>query len=154
LALDAQNDQKTAIFYGEEQDEVKYASRTTQILPFHHRLTLDNHAVHRTCLPAAESLTPVAAKAHVGETRTICGKVENTYYSRFVKDKPTFINFGRPYPNHFFSIAIMGANRDMFENAPEDFFTGKSLCVTGLIETYDNKPLVVVRDKMQIRMTE
>ena len=106
------------------------------------------------CLPAAESLTPEAANAHAGETRTICGKVANTYYSRFVKDKPTFVNFGRPYPNHVFSIAILGANRDMFENAPEDFFTGKSLCVTGLIETYDNKPLIVVRDKMQIRITE
>ncbi|MDD5759217.1 MAG: hypothetical protein PHI06_09060 [Desulfobulbaceae bacterium] len=105
-------------------------------------------------LSAAESISPEAAKAHLGETRTICGKVANTYYSRFVTEKPTFINFGKPYPNHVFSIAIMGENRNKYENAPEDFFEGKSLCVTGLIEIYDNKPLIVVRDKTQIHLQE
>ena len=105
-------------------------------------------------LYAAESLTPEAAKAHVGQTATVCGKVANTYYSRFVEGKPTFINFGRPYPNHVFSIAIMGADRAKFDNAPENLFEGKSVCVTGLIEAYDNKPLIVVRDKAQIRWQE
>lgn len=100
---------------------------------------------------AAESLTPEAAKAHVGETATVCGPVANTYYSRFVEGKPTFINFGHPYPNHVFSIAIMGVDRAKFDNAPEDLFEGKSVCVTGLIESYDYKPLIVVRDKAQIR---
>lgn len=103
---------------------------------------------------AAESLTPEAAKAHVGQTATVCGKVANTYYSRFVEGKPTFINFGHPYPNHVFSIAIMGADRAKFDNAPEDLFEGKTLCVTGLIEAYDHKPLIVVRDKAQIRWQE
>lgn len=105
-------------------------------------------------LCAAEPLTPEAAKAHVGQTATVCGKVANTYYSRFVEGKPTFINFGRPYPNHVFSIAIMGADRAKFDNAPEDLFEGKSVCVTGLIEAFDNKPLIVVRDKAQIRWQE
>ena len=105
-------------------------------------------------LRAAEPLTPEAAKAHVGQTATVCGKVANTYYSRFVEGKPTFINFGHPYPNHVFSIAIMGADRAKFDNAPEKVFEGKSVCVTGLIEAYDHKPLIVVRDKAQIRWQE
>jgi hypothetical protein len=72
-----------------------------QVLAF--ILVLSSVALH-----AAEPLTPEAAKAHVGQSVTVCGKVANTYYSRFVEGKPTFINFGRPYPNHVFSIAIMG----------------------------------------------
>jgi hypothetical protein len=103
---------------------------------------------------AAEPLTPEAAKAHVGQSVTVCGKVANTYYSRFVEGKPTFINFGHPYPNHVFSIAIMGADRAKFDNAPEDLFGGKSVCVIGLIEAFDNKPLIVVRDRAQIRWAD
>ncbi|MEW6501909.1 MAG: DNA-binding protein [Thermodesulfobacteriota bacterium] len=90
----------------------------------------------------------------MGQSVTVCGKVANTYYSRFVEGKPTFINFGRPYPNHVFSIAIMGADRAKFDNAPEDLFEGKSVCVTGLIEAFDNKPLIVVRDRAQIRWAD
>lgn len=119
-------------------------SLSCQILLF--TLLLASSALH-----AAESLTPEAAKAHVGQTATVCGKVANTYYSRFVEGKPTFINFGRPYPNHVFSIAIMGTDRAKFGNVPEKVFEGRKVCVTGLIEAYDNKPLIVVRDKAQIR---
>lgn len=90
-------------------------------------------------LHAAEFLTPEAAKAHVGQTATVCGPVANTYYSRFVGGKPTFINFGRPYPNHVFSIAIMGVARAKYDNAPEKVFEGRKVCVTGLIEAYDTK---------------
>lgn len=47
---------------------------------------------------------------------------------------------GNSSPNHVFFIAIMGADRAKFDNAPETFFEDKSVCVTGLIEVYDTKP--------------
>lgn len=103
---------------------------------------------------ADDSITPEQAAAHVGEQQTVCGAVANTYYSCFVTDRPTFINFGKPYPDHVFSVAIMGKDRDKFESCPEKLFVGRSVCVTGLIETYDGKPIMVVKDQSQVRWTD
>lgn len=102
-------------------------------------------------LYAEEFLTPEQAAAHVGETKTVCGPVANTFYLCCFGGRPTFINFGKPYPEHVFSIAIMGESREKFDNCPEKMFAGKNLCVTGLIETYDDKPLIIVKEKEQIR---
>lgn len=71
------------------------------------------------------TLTPEQAAAKIGERHTVCGTVANTYYSRFSSGKPTFINFGEPYPNHVFSLAIMGENRAEFGGSPEKLFAGK-----------------------------
>lgn len=37
---------------------------------------------------------------------------------------------------------------------PEKLFEGKKVCVTGLIESYDHKPLIVVKEKAQIRLVD
>lgn len=102
-------------------------------------------------LHAEESLLPEQATSYVGKTKTVCGPVANTYYSCFVSGKPTFINFGKPYPEHVFSITIMGEDRSKFGDCPEKMFEGKNVCVTGLIEEYDGKPLIVVKDQNQIQ---
>lgn len=102
----------------------------------------------------AAVLAPEQAGDAVGETRTVCGKVANTYYSCFVSGKPTFINFGKPYPEHVFSVAIMGEDREKFADCPETMFAGRDVCVTGLIESYDNKPVMKVRDLSQVQWND
>jgi hypothetical protein len=102
--------------------------------------------------PAAtgETLTPFEAGQHAGQRVTVCGRVTNTYYSCFVSGKPTFINFGKPYPNHVFSVAIGEEDRAKFDNCPEKLLADKDVCVTGLIEMYDGKPLMIVKDPSQV----
>lgn len=101
--------------------------------------------------PAEDSITPFQAAEKVGERATVCGKVANTYYSCFVSNKPTFINFGKPYPEHVFSVVIMGEDRGNFDNCPEKLFSGRDVCFTGLIESYDGKPVMKVKDQTQVQ---
>jgi len=102
----------------------------------------------------AGSLAPFQAADRIGERATVCGRVANTYYSCFVSQQPTFINFGKPYPDHVFSVAILGKDRGNFDNCPEKLFAGRDVCVTGLIESYDGKPVMKVRDQTQVQWND
>lgn len=96
------------------------------------------------------ALTPAQAATAIGQVRTVCGRVANTYYSYLVPGRPTFVNFGKPYPEHVFSAAVPGADRGNFSDSPEKLFAGREVCVTGLIESYDGKPLMTVKDQSQV----
>ena len=104
--------------------------------------------------PGTLPITPAQAADNVGKQATVCGKVANTYYSRFVARQPTFINFGKPYPNHVFSVAISGEDRKNFEDRPEKLFENRNVCVTGLIELYDGKPLMAIKDQSQVQWND
>ena len=101
-----------------------------------------------------DPIDPSQASEMIGERATVCGKVANTYYSCFVSKKPTFINFGKPYPDQVFSVAIMGEDRGNFDDCPEKLFAGRNVCVTGLIESYDGKPVMKVKDRTQVKWND
>ena len=103
---------------------------------------------------SATSIKPEQAAAMIGKTATVCGKVANTYYSCFVSKKPTFINFGKPYPDQVFSIAILAEDRGKFGDCPEKLFAGRDVCVTGLIESYKGKPVMKVKDQSQVKWND
>jgi hypothetical protein len=56
-------------------------------------------------------ITAAEAKDHVGETRTVCGKVVSSYYATRSKGQPTFLNLDEPYPKEDFTILISGSDR-------------------------------------------
>jgi hypothetical protein len=41
-------------------------------------------------------ISAAEAKDHVGETRTVCGKVVSTHYATSSKGQPTFLNLDEP----------------------------------------------------------
>ena len=47
----------------------------------------------------AASITPDEAASHVGKTATVCGVVASTKYDGHLRSQPTFLDFGKPYPN-------------------------------------------------------
>ncbi len=98
-------------------------------------------------IPAGE------ASSHVGETLQVCGHVASAAYFGSTKGRPTFLNIDRPYPDQPFTVVIWGTARSSFEDAPEKVYDGKSICVTGLIETYRGKPQIVVTSPGQIAVT-
>ena len=99
-----------------------------------------------------ESIPSAQAKQHIGETNTVCGVVAGGRYMG--KTKPTLLNFDRPYPNHTFSVMIPDADRAKFKGAPEEMFNGKTLCVTGVIIDYRDKPEIIVNDPSQITLAK
>ena len=96
---------------------------------------------------------PIAAeraKANVGSTKTVCGLVASATYAQSSSGEPTFINLGKPYPDHSLTIVIWGDNRGNFSVPPERAYMNQRVCVTGLIESYRDSPQIVVATPSQI----
>jgi hypothetical protein len=96
----------------------------------------------------ADTLDPAA---HVGEEAMVCGEVTGAKFSSHRKRKPTFIDFGPPHPNQFFTALIWGEHRDKFDYLPESLL-GKAICVSGTITEHKGKPEIKVSDPSQVRL--
>jgi hypothetical protein len=97
----------------------------------------------------ATSLTPDDAAKHVGQNATVCGVVASTKFDAHLRSRPTFLDFGRPYPDQVFAAVIFGDNRAKF-GTPETTLRGKRVCVSGKIREYRGKPEIVLSDPSQL----
>ena len=92
------------------------------------------------------------AKYHIGERATVYGAVVDTHWASGSKGKPTFLNIGKPYPDpDRFTVVIWVDYRANFPQAPEVYYLGKTIYVTGLIQEYDDMPQIEVKDPSQIQ---
>jgi len=103
-----------------------------------------------TTASAQQKLQPSEAKAHVGETATVCGTVASSRYAASTKGQPTFLNLDKPYPNHVFTALIWGESRSKF-GTPESDYRNKRICVTGAITEHRGVAEIVVNDPKQIK---
>jgi hypothetical protein len=97
----------------------------------------------------AATFVPEEAAKHVGETVTICGLVASAKYAGQARGGPTFLDFGKPYPNAIFTALILGSDRPKF-GTPEKGVQGKQVCVTGQIQLYQGKPQIILNDPKQL----
>ena len=109
--------------------------------------------------PAVFGLFTVAARAadvpaedaarHLGETATVCGLVASGKYDSDLKSQPTFLDFGKPYPDQVFTAVIFGSDRAKF-GTPETSLRGKRVCVTGKIQDRDGLPEIILNNPKQL----
>ena len=93
--------------------------------------------------PPPDALSWADAKYHIGERVTICGDVIDTRWASDIEGKPTFLDIGKPYPDpNRFTVVISIDCRTNFPQAPEEYYSGKHICITGLIEENDNIPQI------------
>jgi len=92
--------------------------------------------------------SPHSAHLLVGETATICGVVGSARHVESSRGSPTYINLGRAYPDHVFTIVIWGTDRQKFHYAPDQL--QGAICVRGEVELYRGVPQIVVRSPDQI----
>jgi hypothetical protein len=90
------------------------------------------------------------AQKYLGKTETVCGQVASATHAVRIKGQPTFLNLDEPYPNQIFTVVIWGSDRVKFQESPEKFYRGKTICITGKITSYRGKPQIVVKDPKQI----
>jgi hypothetical protein len=95
----------------------------------------------------AQSLTASQAKAHEGETATVCGAVASERTATSSRGEPTFINLDSTYPNQVFTILIWGDDK---KNVGELPHVGSHVCAKGLITDYHGVPEIVVRSSGQL----
>jgi len=87
----------------------------------------------------------------MGDITTVCGPVVDTQWATESQDKPTILNIGKEYPDpNRFTVVISIHNRGNFPQAPERYYLGKTICVTGLIYPYKGVPQMSVEDPSQI----
>ena len=101
---------------------------------------------------AAESLEPEEAANHIGEQATVCGMVASSKFATQARGQPTFLNLGKPYPEHIFTALIWGSDRPAFPYAPESL-RGVKICVYGTITAFRGKPEIVTTQPSQITRT-
>lgn len=95
------------------------------------------------------------AKNHIGEWATesnpVYGLVAGASYRPDISGQPTWLNIGEDYPSqNRFVVIIWGENRGNFPQAPESYYLGKTIYVTGLIEYYDGVAEIQVTSPDQI----
>lgn len=100
---------------------------------------------------STQKLTAREASGHIGELATVCGNVASAKYASTSKGHPTFLNLDEPYPHQIFTVLIWGSDRRAFDS-PEITYSGKDICVSGRITTYQGKPEIVAKQPIQIKM--
>ncbi|MCA6422678.1 MAG: DNA-binding protein [Flavobacterium sp.] len=90
---------------------------------------------------------------YIGKTVTICELVQSTFQTKS-ESKVSYINFGKPYPNHSFTVVIFKKDLENFDYDPVVFLKKKTICVTGEVSVYKDKPQIVVNSPKQIVVKE
>ena len=96
------------------------------------------------------------AKDHIGERATannpVCGPVVGAAYRPDISGQPTWLNIGEDFPRpNRFVVIIWGQNRANFPHPPEEYYLGRTVCVTGLIQEYDGIAQIEATDLSQIQ---
>ena len=115
---------------------------------------------------ASESgfVTSASAGEYVGEEVTVRGSVADYRLVLGTSGKPTVLIFderallreGEAYIMQVlpktFSVLIMRENKKNFPTNAGRFYTGKTLCVSGTIEIWDEKPVIIAKDESQFQL--
>ena len=114
---------------------------------------------------ASGFLTSASVDEHVGEEVTVRGLVAD--YQRITgrSGRPTLLLFGETTgvqagslvsnqitPDALFSVLIWRENAKHFPANLGPFYTGKTICVTGTVEIWDDKTIINATDQSQIEI--
>ena len=86
-----------------------------------------------------------------GETRTVEGTIVGAYRS---SANAVYLHFHDPYQGYFYAV-IFSVDLKNFPFNPEDFYRGKEVRVTGLIQFFQgsrNHPEITVKNPSQIEV--
>ena len=86
---------------------------------------------------------------HIGDSVTVCGKVDDLRYFESSKNSPTFLNIDGKFPNQVLTVVIWGETRKQFTGKIEDM-KGKQICITGKLILYKERPEIIIGSPEQI----
>jgi DNA/RNA endonuclease YhcR with UshA esterase domain len=90
---------------------------------------------------------------YIGVEVIVCGPVVDSKWASGSNGKPTFLNIGKPYPDpDRFTIVIWEEYRDNFPEYPEEFYLGKTVCVTGIVDEYNGSAQIELRSPARIEI--
>jgi hypothetical protein len=90
------------------------------------------------------------ARANVGRVVTVKGRVVGALYASSSNGSPTFLDIGADYPSpRRLTVVIWIENRGRF-TAPERRYRGHTICIRGLVDTYEGVAQIEARSPSQI----
>jgi DNA/RNA endonuclease YhcR with UshA esterase domain len=99
---------------------------------------------------AAEKTIPDnEASKYVGESVAVKGIVANVFQSN---KGNIFLNFGKPYPNQTFAAVIFSKDTAKFGNVKA--FEGKTVEVSGMVQSYKGHAEIILKNPGQIRLSK
>ena len=87
--------------------------------------------------PAAKTIDIQTAASHVDEYVTVCAPV----YGYKALESMTLVNLGAAYPDQLLTLVLREGAKDIYKS-----LDGQTVCVTGTIVLYKEKPEIVVTD--------
>ncbi len=100
----------------------------------------------------AQNIKPEDAANHLGETVTVCGKIFGGKF--FDKSEMTLLNMGAAFPKSPLTIVIAKDDRKNFKTAPEEFYSDKNVCITGVVKEYKGKPQIFIKSEDDIKIEQ
>ena len=99
----------------------------------------------------SDSISWDKAGDYVGKLVTVCGPVMGSHFAKSTNGQPTFLNLGKDYPDPTrFAVLIWGSDRPRFPAPLEQYYLGKTICVRGIISSYQGLVEVEIIDPDQI----
>jgi len=96
-----------------------------------------------------ETISAYDAMEYAGSVKRIYGKVEEVFYSE--EDENYILYIGAPFPYHDVSVVVPKYLARNISMSPKWYFENEHIWVVGLINVWEGKPEIVVRDEDQIR---
>jgi hypothetical protein len=93
---------------------------------------------------APKKISVQDAAQHYNELVNVCAKV----YGEKVLESLTLVNLGAAYPNQLLTVVLRDAAKDLGPG-----IDGKTICVTGTMVNYRDKPEIVVTDPKMITVS-
>lgn len=90
------------------------------------------------------------ASKHLNEDVTVCDKVFSGKF--FPSSSLTLLDVGGYHPNELLTLVIKGEDKKKFKSAPDEYFRGKDVCITGKIIDFKGKPEIIITDPEQIKV--
>ena len=95
----------------------------------------------------AETIRPADARAHVGESVTVEGTVDEVHTAR--RSGVTFLDLGGRYPNQIFTGVIFAEDAGKFPAVHA--LEGKTVDISGRVRLYRGRPEIILRDAGQLK---
>jgi len=96
-----------------------------------------------------ETISAYDANEWVGTVKRVYGKVEEVFYSP--EDENYILYIGAPFPYQDVSVVLPKHIAQSISMSPKWYFEKEMVWVVGLINTWEGKPEIVIRDEDQIR---
>ena len=88
---------------------------------------------------------------HIGDSVRFCTRVHNTRYFESAANRPTVLDVNTSFVNQL-SVVIWEQDRKNFPGAPEVIYNNKDVCISGVVQSLNNMPQIVIRNRDQITL--